>query len=94
MATTLRLGKTHYEALLPQLEEMGWTSADAHQVRILLLFPLSSSRAFDSILRLFRSTPTPAQALQATGARDLASAIDWYQHPTSTHYFILIFFNY
>lgn len=47
MATTLRLGKSHYEALLPQLEEMGWSSADAHQ------------------------------ALQATGARDLASAIDW-----------------
>jgi hypothetical protein len=33
MATTLRLGKTRYEALLPQLEEMGWTAADAHQVR-------------------------------------------------------------
>lgn len=32
MATTLRLGKSHYEALLPQLEEMGWSSADAHQV--------------------------------------------------------------
>jgi hypothetical protein len=62
MATTLRLGKTHYEALLPQLEEMGWTSADAHQVRI-LYFHYPPSIAFDSILWLFRSTPTPLHRL-------------------------------
>src|SRR5689334_5876186 len=92
MAATLRLGKSHYEALLPQLEEMGWSSGDAHQV---LLNPSYSLICFHSMLfaeythlsahRLYRP-----QVL-ATSPRQSIGAVQPAFYSFASFYFIFIF---